>query len=199
MPGPPADGTKKRTRSRYAVLGMLSSGLETGYAMKKHVETNLGHFWSESYGQIYPILRQLVEDGLATCTVEPQRDGRRRKRYQLTPAGWSELRTWLAQPAELPPPRHELLLKLSFGERISFEACEKLIRDYRESCERNVVELADIDAILSAQKRTPRDHPYWLMTLRYGRAIREAERRWCDETLTQLLEIQSGEARAGQR
>jgi len=62
MPGSPADGTKKRTRSRYAVLGMLSSGLETGYAMKRHIETNLGHFWSESYGQICRILRQLVKD-----------------------------------------------------------------------------------------------------------------------------------------
>ena len=51
---------KRRLGSRYAVLGMLSMGLKTGYAMKKHVEGNLGHFWSESYGQIYPVLRQLA-------------------------------------------------------------------------------------------------------------------------------------------
>jgi hypothetical protein len=45
-----SDRNKRRPRSRYAVLGMLSMGLETGYAMKKHVEANLGHFWNESYG-----------------------------------------------------------------------------------------------------------------------------------------------------
>ena len=50
---------RPRNKSRFAVLGMLSMGLETGYQMKKHVEENLGHFWSESYGQIYPILGQL--------------------------------------------------------------------------------------------------------------------------------------------
>jgi DNA-binding PadR family transcriptional regulator len=87
---------KRRLGSRYAVLGMLSMGLKTGYAMKKHVEGNLGHFWSESYGQIYPVLRQLVADGLATCKEERRPGKPRRNLYTLTRAGWKELRAWLA-------------------------------------------------------------------------------------------------------
>jgi len=184
-----SSGNKKRPRSRYAVLGMLSMGLETGYAMKKHVEQNLGHFWSESYGQIYPILRQLVDEGLATCLVDRQSGGRKRKRYSLTATGWDELCAWLVQPPEPPPPRLELLLKLSFGERVSVEACEKLIRDHREMCERDIAYLEGIESSLRDSPNRHRDQPYWLMTLRYGRAVREAERAWCDETLAQLRSL----------
>jgi DNA-binding PadR family transcriptional regulator len=170
---------------------MLSMGLETGYAMKKHVEGNLGHFWNESYGQIYPILRQLVEEGWATCAVEHQPGGRERKRYQLTPAGRDELHAWLIQPPEPPPPRLELLLKLSFGERVPVEACERLVEDHRTLCERDIAHLANIEATLQDRPSLHRDQPYWLMTLRYGRAVREAERAWCDETLEHLHEIRS--------
>jgi len=191
------DSPKKRPRSRYAVLGMLSMGLETGYAMKKHVEQNLGHFWSESYGQIYPILRQLVEEGLATCESESLPGERQRKRYSLTPAGWTELRAWLLQPPEPPPPRLELLLKLSFGQRVPIEACEKLVRDHREICERDVAELSSIESALrNAPNRHP-DQPYWLITLRYGRALREAECAWCGETLEQLRNMREDERSPG--
>ena len=186
-----SDRTRKRPRSRYAVLGMLSTGLETGYAMKKHVEANLGHFWNESYGQIYPILRQLVEEGLATCQVEQQAGARRRKRYALTPAGGNELRAWLVQPTESQPPRLELLLKLTFGERVPVEACEQLIRDPREPCYRDIEHLAGIESALRETPGRHPDQPYWLMTLRYGRAVRKAERVWCDETLEDLQEIRS--------
>jgi DNA-binding PadR family transcriptional regulator len=160
-------------------------GLETGYAMKKHVERALGYFWSESYGQIYPTLRTLVEEGLATCQPE-RKPGRRRKRYALTAAGWAELRAWLVLPPERLPLRSELLLKLSFGERVPLEACQELLRGHREVCEGHVEYLAQLESVLRDNPRLHRDQPYWLITLRYGRSVREAELAWCDESLEQL-------------
>jgi PadR family transcriptional regulator AphA len=180
------EAPKKQPRSRYAVLGMLSMGLETGYEMKKHVEQNLGHFWSESYGQIYPILRQLVDEELATCESENRPGERQRKRYALTSSGCAELRAWLIRPPEPPPPRLELLLKLSFGQRVPIEACEKLVSDHREVCARDAAQLSSIESALrNAANRHP-DQPFWMITLRYGRTLREAECAWCDETLEQL-------------
>jgi hypothetical protein len=44
----------RATTSRYALLGMLSLGPGSGYDLKKRIEGSLAHFWSESYGQIYP-------------------------------------------------------------------------------------------------------------------------------------------------
>ena len=180
---------KRRLGSRYAVLGMLSIGLKTGYAMKKHVESNLGHYWSESYGQIYPILRQLVDEGLATCTEERRKGKPMRNLYAITRSGRKELREWLAVPPEPQPQRSELLLKLSLGDRVSFETCQKLIRDHSEQCERDLSYLSDIESALREPPQKHRDQPYWLMTLRHGRAIREAELAWCGETLEHLRQL----------
>ena len=180
---------KRRLGSRYAVLGMLSMGLKTGYAMKKHVEGNLGHFWSESYGQIYPVLRQLVADRLATCKEERRPAKPRRNIYTLTRAGWKELRAWLSLPPEPQPQRLELLLKLSFGERVPTETCQKMIRDYGERCERDLAYLSEIESTLREPPRLHRDQPYWMMALRHGQGIREAELAWCGETLEHLRRI----------
>jgi PadR family transcriptional regulator AphA len=186
---------KRRLGSRYAVLGMLSMGLKTGYAMKKHVEGNLGHYWSESYGQIYPILRRLVDEGLATCKEEKREGKPQRNLYAITRSGTKELREWLEVPPEPQPQRNELLLKLSFGERVGAEACQKLIRDYREQCERDLAYLSDIERALRKAPRRHRDQPYWLMTMRHGQVIREAELAWCNETLGYLRKTAAEEGR----
>jgi len=180
---------RRRRGSRYAVLGMLSMSLKTGYAMKKHVEANLGHYWSESYGQIYPILRQLVDEGLATCTEERRKGKPMRNLYAITSSGRKELREWLAMPPEPQPQRSELLLKLSLGSRVSIETREQLIRDYRQQCEHDLAYLDDIESTLCGPPKPHRDQPYWLMTLRHGRAVREAELAWCGETLAHLRRL----------
>jgi len=199
------EGARKRPlRSRYAVLGMLSMGLETGYEMKKHVESNLRHFWSESYGQIYPILRRLEEEGLATRTPDPRADGPRRNRHQLTEAGWQDLRDWLETPPEPQPQRHELLLKLSFGERVPVAVSIRHVRNHQELCESSLEYLQMGETVLRDKPDLHRDRDYWRLTLSYGKAIREAEIAWCRETLVRLREMEAeqlhqskSQARAG--
>jgi DNA-binding PadR family transcriptional regulator len=53
----------KKGKTRFAVLGILSYGPMSGYDIKKFYEKNVAGFWSESYGQIYPILKRLAEEG----------------------------------------------------------------------------------------------------------------------------------------
>ena len=50
----------KKSKTRFAVLGILSYGPMSGYDIKKFYEQNVAGFWSESYGQIYPILKRLA-------------------------------------------------------------------------------------------------------------------------------------------
>ena len=63
-----------------------------------------------------------------------------RNLYAITRSGRKELREWLAVPPEPQPQRSELLLKLSLGDRVSFETCQKLIRDYSQQCALNGIQ-----------------------------------------------------------
>jgi len=49
-------------QTELAVLGALSVQPMTGYAVREEIRQLLGHFWSESYGQIYPALAELATD-----------------------------------------------------------------------------------------------------------------------------------------
>jgi len=52
------------SRTIYAVLGFLTVRPMSGYDIKKAVEVSIANFWTESYGQIYPVLKRLTEQGL---------------------------------------------------------------------------------------------------------------------------------------
>ena len=73
----------------------------------------LGHFWHESYGHIYPILRRLHRDGLVEKSVEAHDGLPNRHVYSITSDGHAELEEWLRRPVEHTPPRNELLLKVA--------------------------------------------------------------------------------------
>jgi len=59
----------KPNKTRYAVLGMLSMQPSSGYEIKKMMEQSTDHFWREGDSSIYPILKQLLEEGMLTCEV----------------------------------------------------------------------------------------------------------------------------------
>src|SRR5437764_10466006 len=96
------------------ILGMLAFGMNTGYEIKQIVDKSTRHFWAASYGQIYPELRRLEEQGLVVSRPEPT-GGRARMVYEPTEAGRSALRGWLEAGGEpLYELRDEGMLKLFF-------------------------------------------------------------------------------------
>src|SRR5437870_13264730 len=94
----------------YAVLGMLSAAPRSAYDIKKAIDSSIPHFWSESFGQIYPTLRRLTADGFVRRRHGTQRGKPDRQAYALTPRGPEVLRAWLGQPA--PPERCRSALRL---------------------------------------------------------------------------------------
>src|SRR5438132_7270660 len=83
------------------ILGMIAFGKQTGYDVKQLVDKSTRHFWAASYGQIYPELRRLEEQGLIRGQSEPT-GGRARTVYMLTPAGEAALTRWLAAEDDVP-------------------------------------------------------------------------------------------------
>src|SRR5436305_3234605 len=109
----------KENKSKYAVLGVLSICPGSGYDIKKFMEQSTSNFWNESYGQIYPILKQLVDEGLATSHAEKQEGKPERYIYTLTTKGQEELAQWLSESIEYAVERNELLLEWFFGRHTS--------------------------------------------------------------------------------
>src|SRR5688500_7085144 len=108
-------GRRRGRTTPHALLGMLSLGAGSGYDLKKRIEASSAHFWSESYGQIYPMLSELADQGLAERTRERQQGKPDRQVYALTPSGREVFAQWLAAPAKQEGFRSELLLKLFLG------------------------------------------------------------------------------------
>src|ERR1700761_1644592 len=81
-----------------ALLGLLSLGPMSGYDIRQLIPQSIGHFWSESYGQIYPALKALTTEGLVTKKTERKKGRPDRNIYSLTEAGRKQLTEWLAIP-----------------------------------------------------------------------------------------------------
>jgi PadR family transcriptional regulator, regulatory protein AphA len=179
----------KQNRTRFVLLGLLTQGPKSGYQLKQEIEGIIGHFWSESYGQIYPELKRMTEEDLVDRTVE--RSGRRERFvYDITAAGHAALRAWLEEPAEPETVRNELLLKLFFGRNTTPEVLRAHVREFRERAERLLSTLRSVEAQLGSLDEAPADTLYWLLTIRSGEAAAKARLAWADGTLDTLARLQ---------
>ena len=101
----------RKAQTETAVLGALSVEPMTGYAVREAIRDVLGHFWSESFGQIYPTLKSLEEQGFITRTGT-ERTGA--SVFHITAAGEEQLHALLEEPIQPVRPRNGLLLRLFF-------------------------------------------------------------------------------------
>jgi DNA-binding PadR family transcriptional regulator len=186
-----------KANSRYAILGALSLGRASGYDVKKRIEGSIAHFWSESYGQIYPALRALAAEGLVEAQSERQPGKPERQVYSLTASGRQALARWLALPARREAARSELLLKLFLGGLVPPEESRGHVERFRETQRARLATYAEIERRLASSRHPHRD--YWLITLRYGQTVAAALLRWCDEALEVLAPPRRASARRAAR
>jgi DNA-binding PadR family transcriptional regulator len=179
----------KENKSRYALLGMLSLQPMSGYDLKKFIEGSTANFWQENYAQIYPMLRQLTEEGLTTSHIEKQEKRPERRIYALTEKGWDALRCWLIEPVEPQIERNELLLKLFFARHASPNVSIEHVRRFRSLQTQLLQRYEEIEASIKQSFPEHKDLPYWLITLNYGRHVAQAFLAWSDETLATLEQL----------
>ena len=176
----------KENKSKYAVLGALSVCPGSGYDIKKMMEQSTSNFWNESYGQIYPILKQLIEEGFATSQAEKQEGKPERYVYTLTQHGMEELQHWLSEPVEYVIERNELLLKLYFGAHLPVEKNIEHVRTFQQLQTQLLGKYETIEVHLQAGRADNPDLLYPLLTLRYGIHRCRALLAWCEKTLATL-------------
>lgn len=174
----------KKSSTLFAVLGVLAKGPAAGYDIRKQFSGSLRYFWSESYGQIYPTLKEIVEMGLAVMEEMPS-GSRTRKVYRLTPEGETRFREWLAEPVAPLTYRDELLLKVYFSGSEHKKEIKALFQAEAAMLEETL-------ALYRAQEQEIGAHfegeetPYWQLTLRYGVLSTEARLQWCRESIAWL-------------
>ena len=182
------------TSTRYALLGLLTlsrDGDASGYDLRQWAESSIGHFWRESYGQIYPVLKQLLRDGLVTARKDPGSGKRDRTLYAVTDSGRKELQDWLEKPARLQPPRNEGLLKLFFGAQAPAESNAKRVRSLQQVHSGLLAHYESLEREISAKYADHPGLPYWLMTLDFGRRHSGMICDWCEATLDKLKRIEA--------
>ena len=57
----------KSAATKFAILGLLAGGPASGYGMKKFIDGSIRYFWTENYGNIYPVLAKLERGELTAA------------------------------------------------------------------------------------------------------------------------------------
>ncbi len=175
---------QRENKTRYAVLGMLSFAPMSGYEIGKAIQNSTNYFWSESGGQLYPILKQLTEGGLVNCVESEKSPGKRSKKtYEMTDEGQTALLDWLRQPPMTSTVRNEFLLQLFFGHELSWQENLDKIKALQMQLNQ---ELAVYDSIEHRIKEKSKHPTYLLMALAYGQYTTKAEIAWCEDMVKQL-------------
>jgi len=168
------------------LLGLLTIEPMSGYDLGQTIRASIGHFWNESYGQIYPNLKKLAAARLVTAKTEKQKGKLDRQIYSITLRGRMRLEKWLAVEPQPEIPRNELLLKLFFGVQT---LPQTLIAYVERMAERETAVLEKLNRLereeIAQMGRYP-DAPYWKMAARFGQFELEAHLRWAQETLAAL-------------
>jgi DNA-binding PadR family transcriptional regulator len=161
------------------VLGLLATGPRSGYEIKAVVDRSTRFFWAASYGQIYPELRRLEDEGLIEGEDAPN-GARGRRVYELTHAGRQALEEWLVGQETTIEYRDESLLRLFFGDSLPRGQALQLLEGRKRGHEQYLETLRAIDA------RPGNDPDFVDLVLRWGIDFHEWGARWCQEQLERL-------------
>jgi DNA-binding PadR family transcriptional regulator len=170
----------KQTAVTPVILGFLSLGPRSGYDIKTVVDRSTRFFWAASYGQIYPELKRLEQEGLVEGEDRPT-GGRNRRVYRLTKAGHEELVAWLYGATVTIELRDESLLRLFFADALPYEHALELLEARKRGHEQYLDVLHAIQALPGGPDPTFVD-----LVLRWGIDFNDWGAKWCEEQLTRL-------------
>ncbi|MBN1525816.1 MAG: PadR family transcriptional regulator [Spirochaetales bacterium] len=175
----------KENKSKYALLGLLNFVPLSGYDIKKWTDNSLRFFWSENYGHIYPLLKELEKAELVTRQKVDSEKGPSKNVFTITQKGTKEFLAWLKQNENPETYRIEILLKLFFSSKLALNEIivklenhihqqEQLLSEYKE-VENGFDHIKDKRIRLSAE-----------MTMSYGFMHAEMNINWARDTIAKI-------------
>jgi len=182
------------------ILGLLSREDLSGYDIKLEVDESTRFFWAASYGQIYPELKRLEEEGLVEGADTPQ-GGRARRVYRITDAGRRALASWIMDTGSTVELRHEGLLKLFFAEALDSPEDRVAVLEEIASVHRRQVkelEMIECEVVLDEGEADPGHEPGTPeFVLRFGLDFHRWVVSWCEREIEDALEAEKLTGGAG--
>ncbi len=133
-------------------LGSLCLQDFSGYEIKKLFESAFNHFYSASYGSIYPALNKLLEEGLVTVSVLPGDKHPDKKLFSVTSQGREQFIHELAATPPLEQLRSGFLMLMFFAHLLE---TERLIEIIDEIEQRYTKEIDYLNSIRNCEDNTP--------------------------------------------
>ncbi len=175
----------RQSRTQFAILGFLAGEPATGYEIRKQL-ADIATIWYESYGQIYPTLKRLTEEGLATRATSSGAKGSDKYTYTITNKGHEVLKKWLEEPVQFTPVRHELGLRIYFAKHSTKEVLISQLERFKEVLNeaKEFNQSLHKKYVLDKEPLVSSDHAF--MTISEGKYIIDAKLAWCEEMLEHL-------------
>ncbi|MFA7945114.1 PadR family transcriptional regulator [Pseudomonas brenneri] len=168
---------------QHALLTSLLEKPSTGYELANRFDRSIGYFWQATHQQIYRELGRMVSAGWLVAQDGPEDDKRRKKTYQVLPAGRAELMRWAGEPQETGDQSQALLIKLRaeavIGPLGLGDEVQRLIKQHQALLEtyRQIEQRDFSSASLTHAQRLQ------YVVLRRGIMLEESWLAWADEVL----------------
>ncbi len=165
-----------------ALLGLLARGPASGYELRKVFQTTPLGAYSDSPGAVYPALRRLQLRGLIASL--PAVGGRGRTPWQLTAAGRTWVRGWVARPVtafELSQDPALVDLRLAMLGHITPGRLRSFLQEYSAAIETYHATVRRAARVLRGELR-----PSAALALDLGLHLLRARETWCKRSLRNL-------------
>ena len=175
-------------KTRYVLLGLLQEEELSGYEMKRIIDIRMSFFWQESFGQIYPELSKMIEEGLIdfSNTQSTGKIKREKISYKITAKGEKELKEWMVSENEKDTSRSEFLLKMFLSTDKNVEEMRKHVMRFKEQSEQRLELFNIFDAQLNQNIEMHNNHRQILCVLNLGMRQAKLYIEWSKEMLGRL-------------
>jgi len=162
-----------------AILGLLKEKPMHGYELKKRLSYMLGHFWSVSYGSLYPAIKRLEKSSSIERAYSVKEKTRHRNVYRITPAGEDRFLTLLTDKLSVDSlaEADKFDIRMAFFQYLEPESRLFLLERRRTCLEQQVNEF-------KAYRKNNRDSDrYRTGLLRHKVEVARSDIRWIDRLI----------------
>jgi DNA-binding PadR family transcriptional regulator len=164
----------------------------SGYDIKRTLKSLTWLIGSPSSGSLYPILRTLLHEELATVEIVPGVDRPPRKIYSITDAGRQALQEWLDQSVVANTPLKGFVMRLLLADRFSTASLAAHLQQRRDQVAGQRASLQEMAVGLEGGTGLGQN-----LALGYGLALAGAELTWLDGALGELSRQAMSDKEAG--